>query len=73
MQNTETIDKKATVEKLKKLGYEAKIVNGVLTVDVPEDTDINEEFMKYKNVLRDMGYNLGAYAMRKKKGATVNE
>lgn len=69
----ETIDKKAAVENLQKLGYEAKIVNGVLTVDVPEDTDINEEFMKYKNVLRDMGYNLGAYAMRKKKGATVNE
>lgn len=65
MQNTETIDKKATVEKLKKLGYEAAIRNGVVTVDVPEDADINKEFEKYKNALRDMNYSIGAYTMRK--------
>lgn len=69
----ETIDKKAAVEKLQKLGYEAAIRNGVVTVDVSEDADINKEFKKYKKALRDMGYNLGAYAMKKKKGAEAND
>lgn len=61
----ETIDKKAAVENLQKLGYEAAIRNGVVTVDVPEDADINKEFEKYKNALRDMNYSIGAYTMRK--------
>ena len=73
LQYADTLDKKAAVDNLQKLGYEAKIVNGVITVDVPEDADINKEFEKYKKTLRDMNYRIGAYAMRKKKGAEAND
>ena len=73
LQNTETIDKKAAVEKLQKLGYEAAIRNGVVTVDVPEDADINKEFEKYKKALRSMGYKIGAYTMRKKKNQRIGD
>lgn len=38
----DTIDKKAAVENLQKLGYEAAIRNGVVTVNVVEDADINK-------------------------------
>ena len=38
----ETIDKKAAVENLQKLGHEAAIRNGVVTVNVVEDADINK-------------------------------
>ena len=53
------------VKKLNEQGYDAKIDgHGSIIVLVPEGTNMDKEFARYKKALKEMGYDFGSYGMR---------